>query len=115
MDPGTVASPKQFITDGNALGRGDDVTIIAGGVLVDGTVVYVELWGVSMDYTAIGKIQFRRVSSGEDLGRAKRLRGRRHDDGRAGVHDRRRAKRPRRTRCGARCRKSASGRRRAAG
>jgi hypothetical protein len=57
---GTVSAPKQYITDGNDSGEETDVAVIAGGVLVDGTFVYVELWGVSMDYTAIGKIQFRR-------------------------------------------------------
>lgn len=48
---GTVASPKQFITDGNELGEENDVAIIAVGVLVDGTVVTAELWGCTADYT----------------------------------------------------------------
>lgn len=50
---GTVASPRQFVTDGNEFGEENDVTIIACGYLVDGTEAWVELYGCSMDYTAV--------------------------------------------------------------
>lgn len=65
---GTVASPKQFITDGNEFGEDQDIAVIAGGVLVDGTFIYVELWGCSMNYTQVGTLNFRRGGEGPRIG-----------------------------------------------
>lgn len=50
---GTAASPRQLITDGNEMGEEIDVFVVAAGVLVDGTEAWLELWGCTMDYTAV--------------------------------------------------------------
>jgi hypothetical protein len=53
---GTVASPRALITDGTDFGEETDIAIIAIGELVDGTLVVVELWGCSADYTAMSTV-----------------------------------------------------------
>lgn len=50
---GTVADPKNFATDGNQFAADPNMACTVIGVRMDGTVTYVELWGVDTDYTGM--------------------------------------------------------------
>lgn len=48
---GTVALPTHFATDGNQFAGEANVAATFEGVLMDGTVAYVEMWGCDVDYS----------------------------------------------------------------
>lgn len=50
---GTTASPKQFVSDGSDFAGDTNMSLIITGVLMDGTIIRCELWGVDADYTGI--------------------------------------------------------------
>ena len=50
---GTAASPLQYVSDGSDFGGAANMSLIIQGVLIDGTIIRCEMWGVDADYTGI--------------------------------------------------------------